>query len=292
MTCVPVTSSQAMGGASSPTSSTATGPCGQLSGTPTPAQSYAPAFLGSGSSREMCETWTFAHWIRSMRSAADSLARTSAPPATGSASPGSAPASTANYCEPLNIWDLPGCSWKTAPESAPKAGTSSSATLWRSDIPGAMESLPRLMLARRISAIDGGALPTVTVTTAKQGFLSEAGGTSKGRPLLAKAALTWPTPAATDHKTPYRGEALVAQQAKRSKPLRDAISAPAGGKLNPLWVEWLMGWPLGHTAIGPSESAALEMGKSRSRQRSRGGSSVAPLPHESTVTNLHNESMK
>ena len=28
-----------------------------------------------------------------------------------------------------------------------------------------------------------------------------------------------------------------------------ALSCQAGGKLNPQWVEWLMGYPLGHTAL-------------------------------------------
>jgi hypothetical protein len=187
---------------------------------------------------------------------------------------------------------------------------SSSGTWWRGDIPGATESLGRLMSGRRINGTAGGALPTVTATTAHQGFRSMAGGASKGRPLLAMAALTWPTPtasdqngprwhargtlalnaavffptpAATDHKTPYRGAALAAQQAKRSKPLRDAISAPAGGKLSPEWVEWLMGWPLGHTGVGRAASAASATGKSRSRRRSRGGCSADQSPTNVTA---------
>ncbi len=131
------------------------------------------------------------------------------------------------------------------------------------------------MWERRTSATDGGYLPIVTATSHKQGFRSMAGGSSQGIPLLAMAALTWPTPAATDHKTPYRGGSLMRQKAIRSKPLRDAISAPAGGKLNPLWVEWLMGWPLGHTEIGPVASNALGTGKSRSLRPSRGGFSEA-----------------
>jgi hypothetical protein len=30
-----------------------------------------------------------------------------------------------------------------------------------------------------------------------------------------------------------------------------ALSTQAGGKLNPMWVEWLMGWPLGWTDLNP-----------------------------------------
>ena len=35
------------------------------------------------------------------------------------------------------------------------------------------------------------------------------------------------------------------------------------GRLSPAFVEWLMGWPLGHTAIGPAGSAESATVKSR-----------------------------
>jgi hypothetical protein len=61
----------------------------------------------------------------------------------------------------------------------------------------------------------------------------------------------YPTPAATDWKTGYRTDTAAGkeQREKRSKPLRDH-QAP-GGQLNPTWVEWLMGWPLGWTDLRP-----------------------------------------
>jgi hypothetical protein len=145
-----------------------------------------------------------------------------------------------------------------------------------------------------------------------------AGGSSQGKPLLAKAALTWPTPTvwvqgerpeswfarkaknkakgyngngqgtpldmavilepmgfwptptASEYKTPYRGESLAARQAKRKEHLRDRISAPVGGKLNHLWVEWLMGWPLGHTEGGPIAYGVSATVRYRSVRQSRG----------------------
>jgi len=61
----------------------------------------------------------------------------------------------------------------------------------------------------------------------------------------------YPTPAATDWKTGYRADSAagMAQREKRAKPLRDQ-QAP-GGQLNPTWLEWLMGWPLGWTELSP-----------------------------------------
>ena len=43
------------------------------------------------------------------------------------------------------------------------------------------------------------------------------------------------------------------------------LNAVIGGKLNPVWVEWLMGWPLGWTELSVSEMAGV---RSRRRQRS------------------------
>jgi hypothetical protein len=219
------------------------------------AQYCEPDFLNSKSLKGTSDRSTFQEWLTSMQFALDSLVPTSVRQTqTGKESTGNEVDCIAKSCVQLTILDLPGCSSKTPQGSEPKEGMSSSPTWWRVDIPGAMESLERLTLARRTEGTGGGYLPTVTATTSRQGLRSMAGGASKGIPLLGMAALSWPTPCATDHKTPYRGKVLAEQMAKRAKTLRDAISAPVGGKLNADWIEWLMGWPVGHTATGPVES--------------------------------------
>jgi hypothetical protein len=43
------------------------------------------------------------------------------------------------------------------------------------------------------------------------------------------------------------------------------LATHAGGKLNPMWVEWLMGWPLGWTDLKP-----LEMDKYQAWQQQHG----------------------
>lgn len=56
------------------------------------------------------------------------------------------------------------CSSKTPRKSAPEAAIPSSKSLWRADIPGATEKLPRLMSAQAMSDIAGSCLlPTLTV---------------------------------------------------------------------------------------------------------------------------------
>jgi len=59
----------------------------------------------------------------------------------------------------------------------------------------------------------------------------------------------WPTPTAHNSK-----ETNAPSESTRNTP---TLAAQAGGKLNPTWTEWLMGWPLGWTDLKP-----LEMDKS------------------------------
>jgi hypothetical protein len=79
-----------------------------------------------------------------------------------------------------------------------------------------------------------------------------------------EAERPWPTP------TARLGTARGAQAKRYSDPARsndldDAVAASGTpGSLNPTWVEWLMGFPLGWTDCGPSET--------RSSHRSRSGS--------------------
>ena len=60
----------------------------------------------------------------------------------------------------------------------------------------------------------------------------------------------WPTPTAHDAKDSGKAPS----EGLRKSP---CLAFKAGGKLNPTWVEWLMGWPLGWTDLKP-----LEMDKS------------------------------
>lgn len=59
------------------------------------------------------------------------------------------------------------------------------------------------------------------------------------------------TPTARDSKSGVFSPAAKAERdaQTRGKPLNEQI----GGSLNPTWVEWLMGWPLGWTYLKPWE---------------------------------------
>jgi len=72
----------------------------------------------------------------------------------------------------------------------------------------------------------------------------------------------WPTPTAHNAK-----EGGFQSEHDRNTP---TLAAQAGGALNPTWVEWLMGWPLGWTDLKP-----LETDKSQPARQPHGESSQA-----------------
>ncbi len=68
---------------------------------------------------------------------------------------------------------------------------------------------------------------------------------SRGEPKLSAQVKLWPTPTARDWRS---GKASPATHARNARPLNEKV----GGNLNPTWTEWLMGFPLGWTALSAS----------------------------------------
>jgi hypothetical protein len=64
------------------------------------------------------------------------------------------------------------------------------------------------------------------------------------------ARTTWATPVARDYRHPGR-----TRFERTGSTAGDPLPQQVGGALNPTWVEWLMGWPIGWTALKPSETA-------------------------------------
>lgn len=90
-------------------------------------------------------------------------------------------------------------------------------------------------------------------------------GPNSGRTLTGKAlemagkgphAEKFPTPRSTDACTMTQATESTARRVKNGRArLDEHISNQAGrGTLNPNWVEWLMGWPIGHTDSKPLET--------------------------------------
>jgi hypothetical protein len=72
---------------------------------------------------------------------------------------------------------------------------------------------------------------------------------------LANDVIKFPTPQASDCRD--RGNMSnpsIQRRAEKGKQLNlSMVAHPTSGQLNPTWVEWLMGWPLGWTDLKPLE---------------------------------------
>jgi len=83
--------------------------------------------------------------------------------------------------------------------------------------------------------------------------------------LMAQVMERWRTPQARD------GDPRGTQNPEKRKAGGHSVGLDdqVGGSLNPTWVEWLMGFPLGWTDLGPSETRSSR----RSSSSSAGASS-------------------
>jgi hypothetical protein len=94
-----------------------------------------------------------------------------------------------------------------------------------------------------------GLWPTPTKADAER--KSETYYRGEGNPTLLGAVRNWPTPNARDYKgSPGQGSR---DRGGRGASLPGSIKDSEGsGSLNPMWVEWLMGFPTGWTVCEPS----------------------------------------
>ncbi len=183
----------------------------------------------------------------SMSSAAASRVRTSASPARALGSKDHARVFGGSSQGSLGNYDPVTSSLRTSQLSLLGGSTECLRTLPRA---GSMRSgtiFQRQPLAPLTDGIGSGLLPTPTTQDAANN-----GGSAQFQrnslPLNAVAAERYATPQARDYRT---GERHRFDNPERTQNLNDQI----GGSLNPTWVEWLMGFPLGWTALEPSATA-------------------------------------
>lgn len=100
---------------------------------------------------------------------------------------------------------------------------------------------------RRIIEIGSGYVPTPRANE-NGDYQYDRGDKSKPRPTLAGWVKMWPTPRASDGMI----SKLRSKNTEHKGRLEDAIALESpGGYLSPMWVEWLMGWPIGWTGLEP-----------------------------------------
>ena len=183
----------------------------------------------------------------SMLSQADFPARTSAQPAKVQESTAQGPecgstwpGSFAKFDPNSSLWRTPQCSLLEGLdvflETWPRWGTMRNGACWE-----------LTTLAPRTGEIESGLWPTPIATEWKNGC-----GKTGSRPVaaamkagwkLSEAVRFWSTPTCRDWKSGTGAQ----ERPGHALPLSSAI----GGQLNPPWVEWLIGWPIGWTDCEP-----------------------------------------
>jgi hypothetical protein len=171
-------------------------------------------------------------------------------------------ASFAKYDPDLSLWKTPQCSLlgdlEEFSETWPQWGLMRNGECWE-----------QRTLAQTIRGTESGLWPTpraLEIDESYEGYIDRMKrsgnpkNVGKTRPQnLTMAVKMLPTPTCHNSK-----EGAYPAELTRNTP---TLATHAGGKLNPMWVEWLMGWPLGWTDLKP-----LEMDKSHCVQQQLGES--------------------
>lgn len=208
-----------------------------------------------------CDLLTDARGVESwISSLADSRARISALPARATESTESEADFGASSRESLAKYDRDLRLWKTRQHSLlgdyieyaetwPRWGMTRGGGLYRLETPSGLEAIRQCITdAKESGSSVKMPTPTVCGNYNRKGASKESG---DGLATAVARTMRVATPIARDWRS---GKASEATHAKNSRPLSEQI----GGSLNPNWVEWLMGWPIGWTELRP-----LGMGKFR-----------------------------
>jgi hypothetical protein len=95
-------------------------------------------------------------------------------------------------------------------------------------------------------------------------YQRDRGQKGKERPTLTGAVKMWPTPQARDHFPAHNAEYV--QKKKAEGHGMSNLNDKVGGQLNPTWVEWLMGFPLGWTVLNASETPSSRTSRKKSEK--------------------------
>ncbi|ENW95950.1 hypothetical protein F903_01718 [Acinetobacter sp. NIPH 298] len=143
-------------------------------------------------------------------------------------------------------FDLEKCGWKTHQCLFPEDLPESSVTLPKWGMTRTGHVFQHLTLERPISVTESGLWATPVASDWKRNGYP--GDLMRKSPTLGAMVHIYPTPKASDGNK--RGKVSSHHQ----NGLAGAVkSGQDGGVLNPDWVEWLMGWPIGWTDLKPLE---------------------------------------
>ena len=211
---------------------------------------------------------------QSISSAAGSRAKTSALRARVPASPGQGLVFGTSSLGSLGSYDPATSLWRTSQLSLLGGWEPFSATFPRSGMTRSGTLFQLQPLVRRTAGKESGLWPTPRVSDIRDGRkLNENGRRVSPSGVyganLADIVKVWPTPTARDWKS---GKGKT--QAERGRSHGQSLAEANGGQLNPTWVEWLMGFPLGWTDLGgwatPSSRKSSKSSAGRSLTQKQG----------------------
>ena len=147
--------------------------------------------------------------------------------------------SSVKYCRNSSSWKTHQCLWEEdlAPSSLilPRWGMMQGGVLWERTTPEHLTS----------ETESGSSLNWPTPQA--RDWKGSSGRSLKGMELdLPTAVKKWPTPTVNDSHNCTMPPSQLTRDNLPGAMLREG-EKPNGGHLNPTWVEWLMGWPLGWT---------------------------------------------
>ena len=210
--------------------------------------------------------------VRTSVSLADALALKVADLVSGASTPGS----LASYDRASSSWRTSqAClvlGWEPFSESLPRSGMMQSGTVFQlppsapltGETASGLLPTPEASNTKAVALRSGGRpprdftkpiwpTPTASLGT-KGGRVTPRKSREGGTLIEAVSARRFATPTSRDWRS---GKASPETLARNARPLSEQI----GGSLNPTWVEWLMGFPLGWTAL--KDSATRSSRKSR-----------------------------
>lgn len=220
------------------------------------------------------------------RSAEGSRARTSQTLASRLASRVSEAVSGPNMRASLANFDPASCSWRTSQRCLVEGWTVFSETWPRSGMMRSGIAYQLAPLAPLTSGTGSGWWPTPNASPLTNSTSLTCSGDGRTKPnKLGWAVAMWPTPHAHCHTGPghqgWRGgvnlqtavkmwptpsaaddrdrgnlstPAIQRRMAKGKQLNLSMVVSDTSGQLNPTWVEWLMGFPTGHTDLKPLET--------------------------------------
>jgi DNA (cytosine-5)-methyltransferase 1 len=165
----------------------------------------------------------------------------------------------ARWNQASSMWKIPQCSLFADLEQSLEIWPK-----WGSMLNGVCYQQPTLV--HHTSEKESGYWPTPTATEGTGGGSAKSGLKAlhrEKRPSgnhrtfsLRDAVKIWPTPTASASASKGSSPATLTRKSGKSRindRLDHAVMHSDSGQLNPTWVEWLMGWPLGWTDLKPLE---------------------------------------